>query len=138
MPEHFFFYVGLAFILTHEMDAIWLKEWNIFPLFLRLPEATAYLIFTAIHVPLYILIFWGLIGAARAGWIVGLNSFCIIHVGLHVVFRNHKHNHFTSVFSWFLILGAGIAGALDLLFTFCKAHLIDIEISPHNAIRNKP
>jgi len=46
---------------------------------------------------------------------VGLDIFFIVHVGLHLLFRDHPDYHFHTAFSWFLIIGAGVAGALDLL-----------------------
>ena len=43
-----FFFVALAFILTHEMDAIKCREWRIFPLTSRLDDSRGYLVFTAV------------------------------------------------------------------------------------------
>ena len=43
MGEHIFFLVGLAFILTHEMDVIRSHEWTIFPLLSRLEEKAGYI-----------------------------------------------------------------------------------------------
>lgn len=40
MPEHLFFFLGLGFILTHEMDAIRCKEWLMFPLTFFLKDET--------------------------------------------------------------------------------------------------
>jgi hypothetical protein len=38
----------------------------------------------------------------------------IIHVGLHLLFLNHPRNEFRSLFSWCLIVAAGVAGGIDL------------------------
>ena len=118
MIDHFFFYVGLSFILTHEMDAIRVKEWKMFPFLTNLKEETAYLLFTSLHVPLYILLFWGLVGDGNRAMIMGLNIFFVIHLFLHILFIKHKDNQFKSIFSWVLIFGAGISGAIDLLQSF--------------------
>jgi len=113
--QHVFFVVGLSLILTHEMDAIRLKEWKMFVVL----SATAYVAFTALHIPLYILLFWGLFAPGGAGiqssLIAGLSMFFIVHTILHLLFLKHPDNQFTSVFSWLLIAGAGVAGMLDLL-----------------------
>ena len=120
--EYFFFYIGLSFLLTHEMDAVRLKEWKIFPILSGLKEQTGYLIFTSIHIVLFILIFWGLNGnnqdEIRRNLIFGLNIFFIIHILLHLMFLRHRNNHFKSIFSWSLIVGAGIFGTLDLIINF--------------------
>ncbi|GAC1554295.1 MAG: hypothetical protein NVS2B7_30240 [Herpetosiphon sp.] len=116
MDQHLFFAIAFSCLLTHEMDAIRLQEWKIFPILSALPDKQGYTVFTALHGPLYVLLLWRLLSPGGSMFIInGLDSFCILHVGLHVVFRNHRHNHFRSWFSWALILGAGLAGALDLL-----------------------
>lgn len=47
--------------------------------------------------------------------LIGLDVFFIVHVGLHLLFINHPEHRFRSAFSWTLILGAGVSGAIDLL-----------------------
>ena len=117
MGVSFFFLVALAFMLAHEMDAIRRHEWAIFPLLSRLDERRGYWVFTAVHIPLYLLLFWGLLGtdSPNAGFMRGLDIFFAIHVGLHLLYLRHPQNEFTSLFSWALILGAGVFGLLDLL-----------------------
>ncbi len=118
MPEHFFFILGFCFLLTYEMDAIRVKEWKIFPGLSRMSDETGYVAFTALHVPVYALLFWGLFGGGGArALIFGLDVFFIVHVLLHLVFYNHPENRFRSVFSYALIFGAGVFGASDLLFS---------------------
>jgi hypothetical protein len=45
----------------------------------------------------------------------GLSAFFIVHVVLHLLFLRHPLNQFSSPFSWLLIGGAGLCGALDLV-----------------------
>ena len=116
--EYMFFYIGFSLLLIHEMDAIRQREWKLFIFLSSLREETAYVVFTALHIPLYIVLFWGLFGDGSGindGLVIALDCFLIIHVFLHLLFIRHKDYQFTSVFSWVLILGAGIAGALDLI-----------------------
>lgn len=111
------FFLGLSLLLTHEMDAIRRREWRIFPLTARLGDRAGYLVFTAAHVPLYVLLLWALgpaDAAVRSGTILALDLFCIVHVGLHIAFRKHPAYEFRGPFSWGLIAGAGLFGALDL------------------------
>ncbi len=117
MIDHMFFFVGLSLILTHELDAIKQQEWRIFPLTAWFNDTIGYLVFTTLHIPLFLWLLWGL---SRAGglsrpFIQGWDIFFLVHVVLHVLFLRHPKNQFTSAFSWILILGAGVAGALDLL-----------------------
>ena len=114
--NHPFFYIALAFILTHEMDAIRCHEWRIFPGLSRLKDQTGFVVFTLLHVPLYALLFWGLFGRENNEALIrGVNVFFIVHVGLHLLFLKHPKNEFTSALSWILIAGAGLFGLLSLL-----------------------
>jgi hypothetical protein len=102
------------------MDAIKLSEWTILPLLARLDEKTGYVVFTALHVPLYVVLLLGLCTSSglNLGLARGLNIFFIIHVFLHLLLLRNPKNQFISAFSWFLIVGAGVAGLLDLVIGF--------------------
>jgi hypothetical protein len=80
-------------------------------------DEAGYRTFTALHVPLYALLLWGLSGggAPNRGLIIALDAFFVFHMMLHVLLRHHPHYHFRSAFSWSLFLGAGTCGAIDLL-----------------------
>lgn len=116
MAEHTFFFVGLAFILAHEMDAVKRHEWRIFPLLSRLDDARGYLVYTALHVPLYLLLFLFLFAeeGPNLALVRALDLFFMVHVALHLLFLRHPRNEFRAPFSWLLILGAGAFGAFDL------------------------
>jgi hypothetical protein len=59
VDQYLFFVIAFSFLLTHEMDAIRLREWKIFPILTALPDEQGYTVFTALHVPLYALLLWG-------------------------------------------------------------------------------
>jgi hypothetical protein len=120
MIEHFSFYIGLAFIFVHEMDAVRLQEWKMFPFLSNIKDESGYKIFTIIHLPIYFLLFWGLFGnqGTNHSLILGLDVFFIIHVGLHLLFLKNKNNQFKSTFSWGLILLTGLFGLADLIISF--------------------
>ncbi len=117
MNSYIFFFIALTFILTHEMDAVKSREWAIFPFLTRLDEKTGYIVFTAIHIPLFLAILLALFGSdgLNRGFMIGLDIFFIVHVFLHVLFLNHPQNEFKSAFSWIIIVGAGVTGLLDLV-----------------------
>lgn len=111
-----FFFLGLSLILTHELDAVRQREWRIFPLLARLNDEAGFAVFTALHVPLFLAILWGVFaGGLNRPVADALSAFFVIHVGLHLLALRHRENRFTSVLSWALIGGAGLCGALDLL-----------------------
>ncbi len=116
MVDHLFFLLGFCFLLTHEMDAVRCKEWRIFPVTSKIGDEAGYVAFTALHIPLYAVLFWGLFGGGvNGGLIFVLDVFFIVHVLLHLIFADHPEYHFKTTFSWVLILGAGIFGVADLL-----------------------
>lgn len=119
MANHLFFLLGFCFLLVHEMDAVRCKEWKIFPVLSGMRDETGYVVFTALHLPIYALLFWGIFGGGGVsrGLIAGLDLFFIVHVLLHLIFYNHPENRFRSPFSYTLIGGAGVFGATDLLFS---------------------
>jgi len=115
MPSHACFLLGFAFLLTHEMDAIRCQEWRIFPVTSTMADEAGYRAFTAVHVPLYAILLWGLVGDANRGLIVALDLFFVVHLVLHVFLRHLPTYGFKTAFSWTLFVGAGLCGALDLL-----------------------
>jgi hypothetical protein len=116
MSDPIFFYLGLTFILIHEMDAIRCKEWRIFPGLSLLNDIWGYRIFLLAHIPLFLLLFIGLSGQGSLdGLMNGLDIFFIAHVGLHILFLAHKRNEFKDWISWTIILGAGFFGLMDLI-----------------------
>lgn len=117
MSGNLFFWIGFSTLLVHEMDAVRLKEWRILPLVSRLDDRHGFAVFTLAHIPLYILLLVGLSSEINAGGkgklMLGLDCFMVIHLSLHMLLRNRPHNEFKTVFSWLIIVGAAISGAID-------------------------
>jgi hypothetical protein len=120
METTFFFWLSFSLLLVHEMDAVRLHEWRIFPMLSHLDDRTGYAVFTLAHIPLYVLSLCYLTSFTnqKTNLILGLDGFAIIHIGLHWLLRNHPRNEFTSLLSWGIIVGAGVAGLVDLLLYF--------------------
>jgi hypothetical protein len=117
VSDHLFFLLGFCLLLVHEMDAVRCKEWRVLPLTSWMEDEAGYHVFTALHVPLYALLLWGLFGGgANRGLVVGLDVFFVVHVLLHLIFYNHPENRFGSIFSYVLIFGAGLFGATDICY----------------------
>jgi fatty acid desaturase len=118
MDRNLFLLIAFSLLLTHEMDAVRRREWTIFPLLRRITgDERGYTWFTAIHIPLYIVLLWALFpgGVINRPVAIGFDIFCMIHVLLHWLLRNDPRYQFNNPFSWSLIVGAGIGGGLDLV-----------------------
>lgn len=110
------FYIGLALILMHEMDAIRCHEWRIFPGLSSLNDRLGYAIFTWAHLILYTLLFIFLVDPNYQDRIIfGMSIFFNVHLILHLLFLMHPKNEFKDLHSWLFIAGAAFFGALQLV-----------------------
>lgn len=103
---------GVACLLLHELDAIHQAEWRFFFTWTGMSDERAYRLFTALHLPLFVLI---LANLASPAFQIGLDSFMIGHAVAHLLLRRHPLIRFRSPFSWLWIGGAGLLGGLHLL-----------------------
>lgn len=108
-----FFYLGLSFILMHEMDAIRCKEWRIFPGLSYLNDQWGFSVFMFAHIPLF---YWVFHSLDNASFVTGMSYFLIIHLVLHLLFLLHPKNEFKDWISWSIIVGAAVCGGLSLVF----------------------
>ena len=119
----YLFLLGLCFLLVHELDAIRCREWRLFPGLATMRDEAGFRLFTALHLPLYAFLLWGLYGVdtVRNALVVALDLFFLVHLLLHLLLRNLQCNQFGSRFSKLLFWGANLCGALDLLGTLRPA-----------------
>lgn len=109
-----FFALELGLLLTHEMDAIRHKEWEMFIFLKDLPENTAYLVFTLPHILLYALVlFFLLLNNITILYVVDI--FVICHLFIHFIFRRHPNNQLPGFWSLVIINLAGIIAAVHLI-----------------------
>ena len=107
------FLAALAFLCAHELDAVRAKEWRMLPGLCRLSDPAGQRAFILLHLPLFFLIFLA-IADPTTSWRPALDTFCMIHLVLHLLLRQRLHHDFHSPSSWLLIGGAGFFGAIDL------------------------
>ena len=84
--ESFLFYLGLATLSSHELDAVMRAEWRLLYLLRSMHEDTAYAIFVALHVPLFYLFFWLSNHdqpTVQRAFRLSLAAFMVIHALLH-------------------------------------------------------
>ncbi len=113
----FLFFINLSLLVIHELDAIRRKEWRLFVFLKGLDEELAYQIFALLHLPFLILIFWILTQASvssQFSFQVIVDIFLIIHLGLHLLFRDHEHNRFSGKFSKGIIQSMAFFGFAHL------------------------
>ena len=111
---NFLFYLALAFLFCHELDAIYRREWRLFSFLNRFDDETAYRLFIVAHIPLFVLFLWFV--AYPAFWFyVFVDGFVVMHLGLHWWFRTHPQYEFKGFVSNLFIVGAAIVGSVHLL-----------------------
>jgi len=116
------FYLMLATLFTHELDAVVQAEWRLLYVLRALPSADGQFWFVLLHVPL----FAGLLCLlTHEAWRVrqltrlSLAVFAVIHAGLHYRLSAEPLYTFTSPLSLALIYGAA---ALAILFLLLSRH----------------
>lgn len=112
------FCLGLALLLTHELDAVRAREWRLLPGLRSLPDARGRSAFILVHAPLFAVLFWLVAhpdAAVRVRTQAATDVFLVVHVGLHRAFASHPEYDFHGLASRGLILGAGLVGAVHLI-----------------------
>jgi hypothetical protein len=109
------FYLGVALLFTHEMDAMPNHEWQVLPLLSGLTDSVGRITFVIAHVPIF---------AVVIAYVASLNlktrsiargiacAFLIAHAVLHFAFSGHSAYQFGSLLSSILIYGAALCGVL--------------------------
>ena len=112
MISRVIYFLMLAFLFTHEIDAAFRHEWRVLPITSFMPDELGREVFIWAHVPLFAII---LFASESQRLRIGLAAFCVIHVGLHWIFRNHPAYEFNNASSLGLILAAGVSGVAFLI-----------------------
>lgn len=111
------FFFLLALLIVHELDAIRRYEWRMFIILNKMDDEKAFQIFTVLHIPLLMLIFWLLTHSSTivVFWFqVVVDVFLIIHKFLHDSFQKHSNNKFDTTFSKRLIDLMAVVGFIHL------------------------
>lgn len=118
------FLLVVALMLIHELDAIHQHEWRFFFGWSRLSDQAQYRLFTALHLPLFLLVLVGLYDVGFQFW---FDLFVIVHAGLHFVLRRHPAITFNNGFSRLWIYGGAAVAAVQL---FIRLTLICCVLPP--------
>jgi hypothetical protein len=112
------YYLGLALLFTHELDAVTHAEWRLLFFLRGMPDATASAVFVALHVPLFFGLLWlsqDRRDAVREGTRVVVAAFLVVHAALHLGLSSDPDYEFHGALSRTLILSAGACGVAYLL-----------------------
>ncbi|MCW9035433.1 MAG: hypothetical protein OQJ97_14535 [Rhodospirillales bacterium] len=112
------FFTGFALLICHELDAVAQSEWRLLPFLNQLADDLAYVVFVALHIPLFAILIW-LVGHQsihiRLRSQIGVDIFLIVHACLHWILSNHELYTFHSLLSEFLIFGGGAVGLFHMV-----------------------
>ncbi len=114
----FVFSASMALLLAHEVEAAYRKEWKLLPVLRSMQESHAAMVFTLLHIPLFLLLLLALsrFESRRSAAIRGAFAvFAVMHVGLHAFWPRSELYNFDNPISTGLIYGAGICGGAYLL-----------------------
>ncbi len=108
------FMINLALLFVHEMDAVKNREWRMFAMLKNMADEKACRLFILLHIPLYVAILLILMSPVQQILFYIIDIFLIFHAIIHLGFRNHKNNAFTSMLSQGLIYSMGAISAVHL------------------------
>ena len=115
------FYLGLATLFTHELDAIANHEWRVMPILRSLPDEVGFNVFVLFHVPLFAVLV-AIVSSSNSRLRrlsrLGVSAFLLIHAGLHVLFTDVTSYEFDSTLSSLLIYGGAVVGGLYLVASY--------------------
>jgi hypothetical protein len=108
------FVLNLSLLFVHEMDAARGAEWRMLPGLKHMQDPDAYRIFTALHIPLYAILLFLLLGGYQIAAFFIVDIFLVAHTLLHVLFHRHKQNGLKSMFSLTVIYAMGVLAVAHL------------------------
>ncbi|MDP4145036.1 MAG: hypothetical protein Q8936_11230 [Bacillota bacterium] len=112
------FLINFSLFLVHEMDAVKQQEWKMLIWLKNLEDEKAYKIFTAIHIPLYVFLLFGIMDTSNNTstiFLIIIDVFLIFHASIHFFFKKHKNNEFNSYFSKIVINAMAIISVAQII-----------------------
>jgi hypothetical protein len=112
------YYLGLACLFTHELDAVTHSEWRLLFILRSQPDETASPWFVALHVPLFFAILWLSHFPREVVRITTrrvVAAFLVVHAVLHFSLASNPAYEFHGTLSRTLIVSAAACGMAYLL-----------------------
>ncbi|MAE70716.1 MAG: hypothetical protein CME06_09635 [Gemmatimonadetes bacterium] len=107
------YYLGLACLFTHELDAVIHAEWRLLFILRNMPNDSAASLFVALHIPLFFGVLW--LSNHRRKSVRNLTrlsvaAFLTVHALLHFSLSSNPAYEFHGTLSLILILSAAVCG----------------------------
>ncbi len=118
------FYVGLALLVCHELDAVARLEWRMLPILNLLSDDAGYAAFVTLHAPVLAAVFW--LAGHRSDTIryrsqMAIDLFLVVHAGLHYWLSDHESYEFRGLLSNTLIYGGSAVGLTHFVLSQRKS-----------------
>lgn len=118
------YYLAVAALFTHELDAVLNLEWRLLFHVFTLPEATAGALFIGLHFPLFFAFFY--FGhhknlKIRARFRVTVCLFVVFHSVLHFALSGHEKYYFEGFLSNAYIWGSAVFGLAFVMVSWRDA-----------------
>ena len=117
------YYLGIAALFTHELDAVLNMEWRLLYHLRTLPDITASSLFVGLHFPLFFTFFYfGHHKSLKVKTIfrVSVSLFLLVHSVLHFRLSNHGQYQFEGLVSNFYIYGAAVFGTAFIALSWMQ------------------
>lgn len=115
------FFMGLALLATHELDAMTRHEWRLLPVLSQLSDESGRFWFVLLHIPVFGLMFW-LTGHRNPRIRVTAqritSGFLVAHGGIHFALSGHALYEFEAPIETVTVYGGAACGLLHLLMAF--------------------
>ncbi len=110
---HALFYVGLALLFTHELDAVARQEWRILAPFNGLDDAEAQIVFVLVHIPAFAALLW--LSGHRSERLrtvsqIAVDLFLVLHAGLHFALSGSPDYAFVPPVETITVYGGAAVG----------------------------
>ena len=115
------YYLGLACLFTHELDAVTHSEWRLMFILRSQPDEKALPLFVALHVPLFFAVLWLSQvprEAVRRATRIVVAAFLVVHAVLHFSLASDPLYEFDGTLSRALIVSAAALGSAYLFLQF--------------------
>ena len=117
------YYLGLAALFTHELDAVLNMEWRLLFHLRTLPDPAAGTLFIALHLPLFFAFFYfGHHNNQKIRDIFRLivAVFLVVHSALHFRLAGHELYQFSGFASNAYIYGAALCGLAFMIVSWIQ------------------
>ncbi len=118
---HVLFYLGLALLTCHELDAVARHEWRLLPGLNGLDDELVVTAFVLLHIPIFVALFW--LSGHRSDTVrlrsqLAIDAFLLIHALMHFAMADHALYEFSPPVETITIYGGALVGLTHAILVF--------------------